>query len=38
MTRWLLVIALLVGALLGAGLALLSIVEPGLLPVVDLGS
>ncbi len=38
MTRWLLVIALLVGALLGAGLALLSIVEPGLLPVVDLSS
>jgi hypothetical protein len=37
-SRGLLLVALLVGALLGAGLALLSIVEPGLLPLVDLRS
>lgn len=36
MTRWILIVALLVGALLGTGLALLSIFEPGVLPVLDL--
>lgn len=38
MTRWILIVALLVGALLGTGLALVSIFEPGLLPVFDLQS
>lgn len=38
MSRGLLLVCLLVGALVGAGMALLSIVEPGLLPVVDLTS
>ena len=38
MTRWILIVALLVGALLGTGLALVSIFEPGLLPVFDLGT
>jgi hypothetical protein len=37
-TRWILIVALLVGALLGTGLALVSIFEPGLLPVFDLQS
>lgn len=35
MTRWILIVALLMGALLGTGLALVSIFEPGLLPVLD---
>ena len=35
MTRWILIVALLAGALLGTGLALVSILEPGLLPVLD---
>ena len=35
MTRWILIVALLVGALLGTGLALVSIFDPGLLPVFD---
>jgi hypothetical protein len=34
-TRWILIVALLVGALLGTGLALVSIFEPGILPVLD---
>lgn len=38
MTRWVLIVALLLGALLGTGLALISIFEPGLLPVIDLQS
>jgi hypothetical protein len=37
-TRWVLIVALLLGALLGTGLALISIFEPGLLPVIDLQS
>jgi hypothetical protein len=37
-SRLLLVIALLVGVLLGTGLALLTIFEPGGLPVLDLRS
>jgi hypothetical protein len=36
--RGLLVVALLVGAVFGAGLALLSVLEPGLLPLIDLSS
>ncbi len=38
MSRMMLVVALLLGALLGVGLALVSIFEPGLLPMVDIGS
>jgi hypothetical protein len=34
---WVLLIALLVGALAGGGLALLSIFSPGLLPSLSLG-
>jgi hypothetical protein len=37
-TRWVLIVALLVGALLGTGLALISIFDPGTLPVFDLQS
>ena len=35
MTRWILIVALLAGALLGTSLALVSIFDPGVLPVFD---
>jgi len=34
-TRWILIVALLAGALLGTSLALVSIFDPGVLPVFD---
>jgi len=37
-SRGLLLVCLLVGALLGAGLAVLSVIQPGLLPVIDITS
>ncbi len=38
MSRGLLLVYLLVGALIGAGMAVLSVLQPGLLPVIDLTS
>jgi hypothetical protein len=37
-TRWVLIVALLAGALLGTSLALVSIFDPGLLPVLGFQS
>lgn len=38
MSRGALLVCLLVGALAGAGLAVLSVLQPGLLPAIDLTS